>query len=68
MSTVGGFFKTFRDAVLIADRVDRLGEHCKTLMTDVRDHEHRLIRLETMVEMTARMSPRGGGQPKLGKD
>ncbi len=51
MSTVGGFFKTFREAVLIADRVERLSENCKAIATDVRDHERRLIRLETIVEI-----------------
>ena len=52
MSLVGDAVSAMRDVVLLADKVDRLGGVLEELSREIRDHDRRLVRLETMVEMS----------------
>ena len=40
-----------RKIILMQDKIDRLASGLSRLSTDVMDHEKRLIRIETMIEM-----------------
>jgi hypothetical protein len=49
-----------KDILVMREDVSRLADGVKELSSDVRDHEHRLIRIETMVDMA-----RGQQSPPL---
>ena len=53
-----------KDVLLIREEVSRLARDQIELKTGVLDHEKRLIRIETMVEMTGR----GGARRRLPND
>ncbi len=40
-----------RQAILLQDRVERLAEGVKQIEQATRDHERRLVRIETMIEI-----------------
>lgn len=48
----------FKGLVLLKDRVDRLAANVETLSGQIVDHEHRLIRIEALIEYS------GGGRPQ----
>jgi len=43
-----------KDLIVMRDELDRLTLDISSTRTEVRDHEKRLIRIETMIEMTGR--------------
>lgn len=51
MSLLKDIAVNLKKILLIEDKIDRLGDEVKSLRTDVLDHGHRLIRIETMIEM-----------------
>ena len=62
MSTLDRLLQGIRDVLVLSTQVDRLGQDVGELARDVRNHEKRLIRLETMVEM----AQGGAVRPRLG--
>ena len=45
-----------REVLLLTDKVDRAGALLSEMANELRDHDHRLVRLETIVEI-ARKQP-----------
>ena len=61
MSTFGDAYKAIESVVLLRSRVENLERALDRLVDDVKqdgrdllDHERRLIRIETMIEMSGR--------------
>ena len=57
MSTLKDVVSTLKEVLLLTDKVDRAGRMLSEISGELRDHDRRLIRLETMVEV-ARSQPR----------
>ena len=60
MSLLADAFATTKKILLVSEELNRLSEDTKTLAHTVTDHEHRLIRLETTVDLALRSSRRRG--------
>jgi ubiquinone biosynthesis protein UbiJ len=58
MSLLADAFATTKKILLVSEELNRLSEDTKTLARAVADHEHRLIRLETTVDLALRGSRR----------
>ena len=58
MSTLKDVISAMREVLLLADKVDRAGTVLTDISNELRDHDRRLIRLETMVEV-AKNQPSG---------
>jgi len=52
-----------RKIILMQDKTDRLASGLSRLSADVMDHEKRLIRIETMIEMA--QARRGDGSHRI---
>jgi hypothetical protein len=63
MSTLKDVISAMRDVLLLTDKVDRAGKVLSDISSELRDHDRRLIRLETMVELAGRQ-PRLTDAPK----
>lgn len=68
MSSFGDAYKAIESVILLRSRVenlerslDKVAEDVKLDGRDLLDHERRLIRIETMVEITGRV----GGLPRI---
>ena len=68
MSAFGDAYKAIESVILLRSRVEALERAIERVADDVKqdgrdllDHERRLIRIETMIEM----SGRGGATPKI---
>lgn len=51
MSTLKDVITGVKEVLLLTSRVDSLGETLLGIVKEVRNHDRRLIRLETMVEI-----------------
>ena len=51
MSAWGDIRDSVRKIILMQDKIDRLANGLSRLSADMMDHEKRLIRIETMIEM-----------------
>lgn len=61
MSAWGELKDSIRKIILMEDKIDRLASGLTTIGDRVMDHEKRLIRIETMIEMAQgprRLPPR----------
>jgi len=58
VSTLKDVISAMREVLLLADKVDRAGTVLTDISNELRDHDRRLIRLETMVEV-AKNQPSG---------
>lgn len=58
MSVFAEAFQAFRDVLLLQSAVKALSEDVKAMSRDVMDHESRLVRLETIEEMS-------GARPRM---
>jgi len=56
MSTLKDVISAMKDVLLLTDKVDRSGAVLSEISKELRDHDRRLIRLETMVEI-AKIQP-----------
>ena len=63
MSTLKDVISAMKDVLLLTDKVDRAGKVLSEISSELRDHDRRLIRLETMVEL-ARSQPRLSDETK----
>ncbi len=57
MSTLKDVVSALKEVLLLTDKVDRAGKMLSEMASELRDHDRRLIRLETMVEV-AKSQPR----------
>jgi hypothetical protein len=57
MSVLSDVLKFGKDVVLLSERVEQLASARKDMVGKLEDHERRLIRIETMIEV-ARATPR----------
>ena len=57
MSTLKDVVSALKEVLLLTDKVDRAGKMLTEIAGEMRDHDRRLIRLETMVEV-AKSQPR----------
>ena len=57
MSTLKDVMSAMKDVLLLTDKVERAGSVLSEIAHEVRDHDRRLVRLETIVEI-ARNQPR----------
>ena len=53
MSMVKDAIKAMREVLVLSDKVDKSGALLSEIANELREHDRRLIRLETMVEMAA---------------
>jgi hypothetical protein len=58
MSTLSEVLAATKKILLVPDDIKRLSADSEALSNKVADHEHRLIRIETIIEMTPRRSHR----------
>ena len=63
MSTIKDAISAMNKVLLMVDKVDRAGKVLTEISSELRDHDRRLIRLETMVEI-AKNQPRLTAEPK----
>jgi hypothetical protein len=54
MSVLSEVLRYGKEVVLLTERVDQLLQDRKTLMSKLEDHEHRLVRIETIMEFASR--------------
>ena len=57
MSTLKDVMSAMKDVLLLTDKVERAGSVLSEIAREVRDHDRRLVRLETIIEI-ARNQPR----------
>ena len=57
MSTLKDVVSALKEVLLLTDKVDRAGRMLSEISGELRDHDRRLIRLETMAEV-AKSKPR----------
>ncbi len=57
MSTLKDVMSAMKEVLLLTDKVDRAGAVLSEMANELRDHDRRLVRLETIVEIT-RNQPR----------
>ena len=57
MSTLKDVMSAMKEVLLLTDKVDRAGSVLSEMSKELRDHDRRLVRLETIVEI-ARNRPR----------
>jgi hypothetical protein len=63
VSTLNDVISAMKEVLLLTDKVDRAGTVLSEMSSEMRNHDRRLIRLETMVEM-AKSQPRLTDEPK----
>ena len=68
MSAFGDAYRAIESVILLRSRVEGLEKSVQTLVDEIKeqgrdllDHERRLIRIETMIEMSTGRSPRDPG-------
>ena len=54
MSTLKDVISAMKDVLLLTDKVDRAGKLLSDISSELRDHDRRLIKLETMVDLAKR--------------
>lgn len=64
MSTLKDVIGAMKEVLLLIDKVERTGTMLTEISNELRDHDRRLIRLETMVEMTMSQSNTKQIEPK----
>ena len=63
MSTVKDVISAMKEILLLTDKVDRAGIVLSEISNELRDHDRRLIRLETVVQI-AQSQPRLMDEPE----
>ncbi|HEY5019815.1 MAG TPA: hypothetical protein VII17_02235 [Steroidobacteraceae bacterium] len=54
MSVLSQILSYGKEVILLTERVDKLLEDRTALITKLEDHEHRLVRIETIMEFAQR--------------
>jgi hypothetical protein len=63
VSTVKDVISAMKEILLLTDKVDRAGTVLSEISNELRDHDRRLIRLETVVQI-AQSQPRLMDEPE----
>ena len=66
MRAIKDVMAVMKEFLLLTDKIERAGQTLSEISNELRDHDRRLIRLETMVEI-ARMQPEPSGKRKIEK-
>lgn len=53
MSALKDVISAMKEVLLLTDKMDRAGKVLTEIASELRDHDRRLIRLETMVEIAS---------------
>ena len=53
MSTLKDVMSAMKEVLLLTDKVDRAGSVLSDISGELRDHDRRLVRLETIVEIAS---------------
>jgi len=61
MSVIGDAVSAIKEALKLADDVKRTGETLKEVAKELREHDRRIIRLETQWETAMALRGSGGG-------
>jgi hypothetical protein len=56
MGAIKDVMAVMKEVLLLTDKIERAGQTLSEISNELRDHDRRLIRLETMVEVV-RMQP-----------
>jgi hypothetical protein len=56
MSTLKDVFGAVKDVLILTNKVENLGKMLQDTSVELRDHDRRLVRLETMVEMAQKVT------------
>jgi thioredoxin-like negative regulator of GroEL len=51
LSTLKDVMSAMKEVMLLTDKVDRAGSVLSEMASELRDHDRRLVRLETIVEI-----------------
>ena len=57
MSTLKDVMSAMKEVLLLTDKVDRAGAALSEISRELREHDRRLIRLETIVEIAKNQPP-----------
>ena len=57
MSTLKDVMSAMKEVLLLADKIDRAGAALSEISSELREHDRRLIRLETIVEIAKNQPP-----------
>ena len=57
MSTLKDVMSAMKEVLLLTDNVDRAGAALSEISSELREHDRRLIRLETIVEIVKNQPP-----------
>ena len=57
MSTLKDAISAMKEVLLLTDKVDRAGAALSEISRELREHDRRLIRLETMMEIARNQPP-----------
>lgn len=63
MSTLKDVISAMKEVLLLTDKVERAGNILTEISQELREHDRRLVRLETLVEV-AKSQPRLTGKSK----
>ncbi len=58
MSTLKDVISAMKEVLLLTDKVERTGKVLTDISKELRDHDRRLIRLETLVEVAKAQTPK----------
>ncbi len=62
MSTLKDVMSAMKEVLLLTDKVDRAGDALSEISRELREHDRRLIRLETFVEIAGNQPPHSGSK------
>jgi hypothetical protein len=60
MSTLKDVFGAIKEVLILTNKVENLGKMLQDASVELRDHDRRLVRLETMVEIAQKQQSRIG--------
>ena len=60
MGTLKDVFGAVKEVLILTNKVENLGKMLQEASVELRDHDRRLVRLETMVEIAQKQQPRIG--------
>ncbi len=58
MSTLKDVISAMKEVLLLTDKVERTGKVLTDISKELRDHDRRLVRLETLVEVAKAQTPK----------
>lgn len=60
MSTLKDVFGAIKEVLILTNKVENLGKMLQDASVELREHDRRLVRLETMVEIAEKQQARIG--------